>query len=40
MKDDFWGIEELGLVFMSDRDKRLYQAIEMVFPSGYAVYYC
>lgn len=40
MKDDFWGIKELEVVFISDQDKRLQQVIKMVFLSGYVVYCC
>ena len=40
MKENFYDIEEPGVVFMSDQNKRLQQAIKTVFPSGYEAYYC
>jgi zinc finger SWIM domain-containing protein 3 len=40
MKRDFWGIEEPDMVFMSDRDKGLKQALSTVFPDGHSACCC
>ena len=40
MKKDFWGIQEPGMVFMSNQDKELKQALSTVFPTGSEAHCC